>query len=115
MKIWGKIVGGTAGFALGGPIAALLGVMAGHAVDQFVGQQASDGTEIATPADPRDHPGLREIAFFFEQSSDIELSTGKVGLEPKRGPEVIAGLGPPTVFLQRPAQRKMSAGPFLLR
>jgi DnaJ like chaperone protein len=63
MKIWGKIVGGTAGFALGGPIAALLGVMAGHAVDQFVGQQAGDGTEIATPADPSDHPGLREIAF----------------------------------------------------
>ncbi|HTE37634.1 MAG TPA: TerB family tellurite resistance protein, partial [Reyranella sp.] len=63
MKIWGKIVGGTAGFAIGGPIAALLGVMAGHAVDQFVGQQAGDGMEIATPADPRDHPGLREIAF----------------------------------------------------
>lgn len=67
MKIWGKIVGGTAGFALGGPIAGLLGVMAGHAVDQFVGQQdgANDETvtAIATPADPQDHPGLREIAF----------------------------------------------------
>ena len=63
MKIWGKIVGGTAGFAIGGPIAALLGVMAGHAVDQFVGQQAGDGMEIAAPADPSNHPGLREIAF----------------------------------------------------
>jgi DnaJ like chaperone protein len=63
MKIWGKIVGGTAGFALGGPIAALLGVMAGHAVDHLVGQHAGDGMAIATPADPRDHPGLREIAF----------------------------------------------------
>lgn len=63
MKIWGKIVGGTAGFAIGGPIAALLGVMAGHAVDQLVGQHIGDGTEIAAPADPRDHPGLREIAF----------------------------------------------------
>jgi len=63
MKIWGKIVGGTAGFAIGGPIAALLGVMAGHAVDHLVGQSAADGTEIAAPADPRDHPGLREIAF----------------------------------------------------
>jgi DnaJ like chaperone protein len=64
MKIWGKIVGGTAGFALGGPIAALLGVMAGHAVDQLVGQQSGEATAIATPADPTtDHPGLREIAF----------------------------------------------------
>jgi len=65
MKIWGKIVGGTAGFALGGPIAALLGVMAGHAVDQLVEQQVggSDETALATPADPKDHPGLREIAF----------------------------------------------------
>src|SRR5687767_9900702 len=64
MKIWGKIVGGTAGFALGGPIAALLGVMAGHAVDQFVEQQgASSETALAAVADPKDHPGLREIAF----------------------------------------------------
>ena len=60
MKIWGKIVGGTAGLALGGPIAALLGVMAGHALDQLVEQT---GTAVATPADPKDHPGLREIAF----------------------------------------------------
>ncbi|MBS0525603.1 MAG: TerB family tellurite resistance protein [Proteobacteria bacterium] len=61
MNIWGKIVGGTAGLALGGPIAALLGVMAGHAIDQLVEQ--SDGTAVATPADPKEHPGLREIAF----------------------------------------------------
>lgn len=31
MGIWGKIIGGAAGFALGGPIGALLGTMAGHA------------------------------------------------------------------------------------
>jgi DnaJ like chaperone protein len=61
MKIWGKIVGGTAGLALGGPMAALLGVMAGHALDQLVEQSA--GTAIATPSDPEDHPGLRQIAF----------------------------------------------------
>jgi DnaJ like chaperone protein len=64
MQIWGKIVGGTAGLALGGPIAALLGVMAGHAVDQLVleGRPSSE-TSPATPRDPKDHPGLREIAF----------------------------------------------------
>ena len=62
MKIWGKIVGGTAGFALGGPIAALLGVMAGHALDQFV-EQTSAETALAIAGDPTDHPGLRQIAF----------------------------------------------------
>jgi DnaJ like chaperone protein len=61
MKIWGKIVGGTAGLALGGPMAALLGVMAGHALDQLAEQGA--GTAVATPSDPTNHPGLRQIAF----------------------------------------------------
>lgn len=35
MSIWGKIVGGAAGFALGGPLGALIGVGAGHAVDRI--------------------------------------------------------------------------------
>src|SRR6185369_5566115 len=64
MQIWGKIVGGTAGLALGGPIAALLGVMAGHAVDTYVLEgRVSGETAPAVPRDAKDHPGLREIAF----------------------------------------------------
>jgi DnaJ like chaperone protein len=67
MHIWGKIVGGTAGFAIGGPIAALLGVMAGHAVDQVLETRVSAETMPAAPRDPHapigDHPGLRQIAF----------------------------------------------------
>ena len=34
MSVWGKIIGGTTGFALGGPLGALLGVMAGHGIDK---------------------------------------------------------------------------------
>ncbi len=34
MSIWGKIIGGVAGFAIGGPIGAMLGAAAGHAVDR---------------------------------------------------------------------------------
>ena len=34
MGVWGKIIGGTTGFALGGPIGALLGLMAGHGIDK---------------------------------------------------------------------------------
>ncbi len=64
MQIWGKIVGGTAGFAFGGPIAALLGVMAGHAVDQYVLEgRTSTETAPAVPRDAKDHPGLRQIGF----------------------------------------------------
>ena len=51
MQVWGKIVGGTAGLALGGPIAALLGVMAGHAIDQLV-EQGGAGTAVTAPSDP---------------------------------------------------------------
>ena len=35
MTIWGKIIGSATGFALGGPIGALLGGAAGHAFDKF--------------------------------------------------------------------------------
>ncbi len=50
MSIWGKIVGGTAGFALGGPLGAILGLAAGHAADvaieSFSGRvPGADGTK----------------------------------------------------------------------
>ena len=35
MGIWGKILGGAAGFALGGPLGALVGTAAGHAFDRM--------------------------------------------------------------------------------
>ena len=38
MSIWGKIIGGTAGFALGGPIGAILGVMVGGSFDRTANQ-----------------------------------------------------------------------------
>tara|TARA_B100000700_G_C14935782_1_gene804208 strand:+ start:480 stop:1217 length:738 start_codon:yes stop_codon:yes gene_type:complete len=34
MSVWGKIIGGTAGFAIGGPLGAILGVMAGNVYDK---------------------------------------------------------------------------------
>ncbi len=54
MSIIGKILGGAAGFAIGGPIAALVGVLAGHAVDNML---KPDG-DAAVPDD-----GTRQIAF----------------------------------------------------
>jgi DnaJ like chaperone protein len=35
LRIWGKILGGTAGFAIGGPIGAIIGAAAGHAYDFY--------------------------------------------------------------------------------
>ena len=37
MSIWGKIIGGVGGFALGGPLGALMGAVAGHAYDKMKG------------------------------------------------------------------------------
>ena len=35
MSIWGKIIGSTGGFALGGPLGGLIGILAGHAIDKL--------------------------------------------------------------------------------
>ncbi len=35
LSIWGKVIGGVAGFAIGGPLGLLMGAMAGHALDQM--------------------------------------------------------------------------------
>jgi DnaJ like chaperone protein len=34
VSVWGKVLGGTAGFALGGPLGAVIGTVAGHAFDR---------------------------------------------------------------------------------
>ncbi len=43
MTIWGKVFGGMAGFAFGGPLGALVGAFAGHAMDQLREQGESLG------------------------------------------------------------------------
>src|SRR5690606_13874199 len=59
MAIWGKILGGAAGFAVGGPLGALIGTAAGHAVDAF-----RDFTQSDVPALQGDgRSGTRQIAF----------------------------------------------------
>ena len=37
MGIWGKVLGGVAGFAMGGPFGAIMGATLGHSVDQGQG------------------------------------------------------------------------------
>ena len=45
MSIWGKLVGGAAGFALGGPLGALLGAVAGHVYDSTRATPAEAGAD----------------------------------------------------------------------
>lgn len=45
MTIWGKLIGGAAGFALGGPLGALIGAAAGHAVDSMRRPESGDQTK----------------------------------------------------------------------
>src|SRR5215470_2579934 len=56
MSIWGKLLGGAAGFALGGPLVALLGAVAGHAVDRL-----ADAPVPTSEEDER--AATRQIAF----------------------------------------------------
>jgi DnaJ like chaperone protein len=55
VSIWGKIIGGAAGLALGRPLGALIGAAAGHAVDKMTTPSA-DG-----PIDEQE--ATRKIAF----------------------------------------------------
>lgn len=74
MSIFGKILGGAAGFAMGGPIGVLLGLAAGHAYDRM--RQERGGTDplqslaspfMRRPPPPPDPPKSaaeeRQIAF----------------------------------------------------
>lgn len=57
MQIWGKIIGGVAGFAIDGAFGAFLGVFAGHVFDHFWaglhGTRAAHRKTEAAAADPR--------------------------------------------------------------
>ena len=45
MSIWGKLIGGAAGMALGGPIGAILGIAAGHGVDKVSKFDTDEGNK----------------------------------------------------------------------
>ena len=70
MNIWGKIIGSTSGFALGGPIGALIGGAAGHAIDK-----------IQTQKKRSDKLALKQIGFtigIIVLSAKMAKADGKV-------------------------------------
>ena len=50
MSIWGKVIGGVAGFTLGGPLGALIGVYAGHKMDQ---SRSGDSSKLGVDTQTR--------------------------------------------------------------
>jgi len=48
MSLWGKIIGGAAGFTIGGPLGGLIGAAAGHAVDWAVSDPQPVDVDQAT-------------------------------------------------------------------
>ena len=55
MSIWGRVIGGAAGFALGGPIGAIFGVLAGGAFDRRSKSKSSfNFCLLYTSPSPRD-------------------------------------------------------------
>ncbi len=63
MSIWGKVIGGTVGFfALGGPLGALMGLAAGHLVDQTMKSRRPAVTHEHA-AEAVDHATDLQLAF----------------------------------------------------
>ncbi|MAH83265.1 MAG: molecular chaperone DjlA [Rhodospirillaceae bacterium TMED8] len=74
MSIWGKVIGGVAGFALGGPIGGLLGAFAGHSVDKMKARELHAGI-----ADRR-HRGRED---FNQDARQIAFTTTVIALSAK--------------------------------
>ncbi len=62
MSYWGKLLGGVAGFAMGGPFGAVLGAALGHAADQGVPNVSFGGSPL-NPARLAAMLGQREQLF----------------------------------------------------
>lgn len=66
MSIWGAVLGGAAGFiALGGPLGALLGAAAGHAIGRLGRRKATDGGQQVPPefAGVNPRAATKQVAF----------------------------------------------------
>ncbi|NQU61492.1 MAG: co-chaperone DjlA [Rhodospirillales bacterium] len=74
MSIWGKVIGGVTGFAMGGPLGAIIGTAAGHAYDKMKAEDAGRFDDNAT----------RQVAFttaVIVLSAKMAKADGKVTRE----------------------------------
>ena len=72
MTIWGKILGGAAGFAVGGPLGMIIGAAAGHAVDRMYKDKPAEGGSEEGPR----QDGTKQIAFTKKTSDAFSTRRG---------------------------------------
>ena len=63
MSVWGKIIGAGAGFAIGGPLGALVGAAAGHYIAKFRANALSAEEAENTSLLGENSPETRQVIF----------------------------------------------------
>ena len=77
MSIWGKLIGGVAGYAIGGPLGGIIGAVAGHHFDKVRAAEKGEGPSTFTGHGP----DSRQIAFttaIIVLAAKMAKSDGKV-------------------------------------
>ncbi len=83
MSVWGKVIGGVTGFAMGGPLGAFLGVIAGHAVDRSRGRTAERIVSWAQNQSQKNGGGHRGHAGYSQEERQIAFSVAVIVLGAK--------------------------------
>jgi DnaJ like chaperone protein len=87
LQIWGKIIGGVAGFAIDGAFGALLGVIAGHLFDHFwaglSGARVTSRKPEAAAAGPRPREASTPIFADPAETRHIAFATALIVLGAK--------------------------------
>lgn len=89
MAIWGKIIGGMAGFAMGGPVGALFGAAMGHAADEgnlngfrFAGRPLPfDGVHAAAMPGRRDQVFAVGVTVLAAKLAKCDGPVGRVEID----------------------------------
>lgn len=76
LSIWGKIIGGTLGFALGGPLGALVGAAAGHVMDK--GRSAAEAIKSGRIKGPRERLQYAFTVAVIALSAKLAKADGQV-------------------------------------
>jgi DnaJ like chaperone protein len=71
MSVWGKLIGGAAGLALGGPVGAILGLAAGHGVDSVSREKKSNKTFNATEKEQVFASGVISLAAKLSKADGV--------------------------------------------
>ena len=83
MSIWGKLIGGATGLALGGPIGAILGIAAGHGVDKVSNYNTTNNKKFSKIEKEKipalTHAEWRFILGFGEAGAEGDAEGGTKG------------------------------------